>query len=107
MARDRWRAMILIPWVSLPLVAGAYAAFWSRLPESVAVQFDFSGAVSNRMSRGVLVASELAILMFVLANYTFRLWSRRREESNRLIITYYVAVLIILAVFIGILKYNL
>jgi hypothetical protein len=103
----RWRRLILFPWVSLPLVAGIYVALWDRLPERLTVQVSTSGEPTNTMSRGVLLAFETALLAFVLANYSFRLWGRRREDSKKLIITYYIAVVIVTAVFLWILKHNL
>lgn len=98
--------LILLPWLALPLVVGAYLALWDRLPQRVAVKFDWSGAASDWMGRGALLGFEALILLFVLAQYTFKLL-REPNASRWVLISYYAGIAIITTVFLAVLKYNL
>ena len=106
MTVKKWHVLILLPWISLPIVLAGYAVFWSRLPERLAVHFDFSGAANGWMSRNQSVVVNIAILLFVLANFTFKLWGRESGDSMKTMVAYYAAVIIIAGVFLAILKYN-
>jgi uncharacterized membrane protein len=101
------RILILLPWLALPLTLGCYAALWSRLPADLAVQFDSSGAVTNALSRTTSLLLDSAILLFVLGQFTFRLWRADGSDRRGGVVTYYVAVIFITGVFLAILKYNL
>lgn len=104
----RGLALILLPWLALPLVAGAYLAAWERLPERVAVKFDWSGAAAEWMSRGALLGLEAGVLLFVLAQYTFKLLREPSPGDSRwVVVSYYAVVVFVAAVFLGILVYNL
>jgi uncharacterized membrane protein len=102
-----WRILILLPWLALPLLLGCYAALWSRLPAELAVQFDLSGAVTNSLSRMTTLLLNTAILLFVLGQFTLRLWNANGRDRRALAVTYYVAVIFVTVVFLVILKFNL
>lgn len=99
-------ALVLLPWLALPLVAGVHLALWDRLPERMAVKFDTSGAAGDWMGRGMLLGFEAVILLFVLAQYTFKLL-REPNASRAVLLSYYAGILIITAVFLAVLKFNL
>ena len=105
----RGLALILLPWLALPLVAGVHLALWDRLPERVAVKFDWSGAATDWMSRGKMLVFDLCVLLFVLAQYTFKLLRRDPSEGRSLwvVVSYYAGIGIITTVFLGVLLYNL
>ncbi|HEY1403581.1 MAG TPA: hypothetical protein VGB05_05605 [Pyrinomonadaceae bacterium] len=101
------RIIILLPWIALPLTLGCYAVLWSRLPAELAVQFDSSGAVTNSLSRMSSLLLDSAILLFVLGQFTFRLWGASGRDMRAVVAAYYGAAIFIMAVFLAILKYNL
>lgn len=108
MTEKTGRILILLPWLALPLIVGCYAVLWSRLPAELAVQFDWSsGAVANTLGRTQSLLLDAAVLLFVLGQFTFRLWGTSGRDMRAVFVTYYVAVIFITAVFLGILKYNL
>ncbi|HEX8632737.1 MAG TPA: hypothetical protein VF703_01145 [Pyrinomonadaceae bacterium] len=107
MSGRNWRIMILLPWLALPLTLGCYAVLWSRLPATLAVQFDQSGAVTNSLGRTPSLLLDTALLTFVLGQFTFRLWSFGGRELRAVVVAYYGAVVFITTIFLAILKYNL
>ena len=107
MSEKNWRILILVPWLALPLVVGCYAALWSRLPAELAVKFDWSGAVADTLGRTQSLLLKTAILLFVLGQFTLRLWGTAARDMRAAVVTYYLAIIFITAVFLSILKYNL
>jgi hypothetical protein len=108
MTEKNGRILILLPWLALPLVVGSYAVLWSRLPAELAVKFDISsGAVTDTLGRTQSLLFDAAILLFVLGQFTYRLWGTSGRDMRAVVVAYYVAIIFITAVFLGILKYNL
>jgi hypothetical protein len=107
MSEKNWRILILLPWLALPLLVGCYAASWSRLPAEIAVQFSLSGKVTNSFGRTQTLLLNSAILLFVLARFTLKLWGAGKRGTRALMLTYYVAVVFITTIFLFILKFNL
>ena len=108
MTEKNGRIMILLPWLALPLVVGCYALLWSRLPAELGVKFDLSsGAVTDTLGRTQSLLLDAAVLLFVLCQFTYRLWGASGRDMRAVVVTYYVAVIFITTVFLGILKYNL
>jgi hypothetical protein len=108
MIEKNWRVLILLPWLALPLLFGCYAVLWSRLPAELAVQFDLSsGAVTNTHGRTTTLLFDAAVLLFVLGQFTFRLWGASGRDMRAVMATYYVATIFIMTIFLGILKFNL
>ena len=102
------RTVILLPWLALPVVAGLHLYVWDRLPEQLAVHFDSSGAANGWMGRGTMLAVEIGILLFVLAQYTWKILREPGQDAAPAVfVTYYAAVGIITAVFLAILKFNI
>lgn len=102
------RILILLPWLALPLVVGSYAVLWSRLPAELGVKFDLSsGAVTDTLGRTQSLLLNAAVLLFVLCQFTYRLWGTGGRDMRAVVAAYYAAVIFITAVFLGILKYNL
>lgn len=107
MTGKKQRIIILLPWLALPLLFGCYAVLWMRLPAELAVQFDSSGAVTNSLGRTASLLLDTAILLFVLGQFTLRLWGGNGRDGRAGVVTYYVAVIFIMTVFLAILKFNL
>lgn len=101
------RLLLLLPWLSLPLVAATHLLLWDRIPGRLAVQFDANGAVSNWMTRGQSLAFDLAILLFILVAGTLKLRSRGEDEQLSGLVILNVSVLFVVLVFLGLLKYNI
>lgn len=102
------RVVIFLPWLSVPLMAALYFAVWDRLPARLAVHFNSSGAADGWMSRETMLAVSLGILLFVLAQYTWKLWREAGPNASRSVfVIYYAAIGIVTTVFLAILKFNL
>ena len=103
-----WRILILLPWLALPLMLGCYALLWSRLPDKLAVKFDLSsGEVVDTLGRMPSLLLDSAILLFVLGQFTFRLWGTGGRDKGAVVAAYYGATIFITTIFLAILKYNL
>ncbi|HEX7313950.1 MAG TPA: hypothetical protein VF297_08505 [Pyrinomonadaceae bacterium] len=101
------RLLLLLPWLSPPVLAGAYLLLWDRIPERIAVQFDSSGAVTNSMTRGQSLAFSLAVLVFIIVMSTFRLRRRERDEQTSGLLILNASVFFVMLIFFGLLKYNI
>jgi len=101
------RLLTFLPWLSLPLVAAVHMLWWNRIPGQLAVQFDASGAVSNWMTRGQSLAFDLALLLFILVTSTLKLRRQSQDEQRSGLILLNAAVLFVMLVFFGLLKYNI
>ncbi len=73
MTRRGWRTLVLLPWLALPLVVGAHALLWERLPARVAVHFSTSGAPNGWMSRGGSLLFDACVLFFLLSMFSWKL----------------------------------
>jgi hypothetical protein len=101
------RRLVLLPWASIPLLLLTYLLTWSRLPDRLVTQVDWLGNPTGSMTRGQSLIFELATLAIVLSSFTMKL---RVEGTNRLkkrLVTYYIAVGLILVIFEGMMLYNL
>ena len=106
---DRTRSLlVLLPWLSVPALVAGFAATWQMLPPRLAVHFDAGGAPNGWMSRGQFAAFAVVILVFVLANFTLKLFSgREAEKFNVRLLFYYAGTVIVLGVFLVILRHNM
>ena len=104
----RRRALILLPWLSLPVVVVSFLVLWERVPERLAVHFDSSGAANGWMSRWQFLAFSVGVLVFLIANFSWKLLSGR-DDGNVLLrmIYYYAGTIIVTGVLLAVLKYNL
>ena len=105
------RLLMILPWLSVPLLLAAYLLLWDSIPERMAVHFDLSGAPNGWMSRGGSLAFDLGILLFVLCVSSWKLYGRGRVESRAQTLAqlalFNAAVALMTAVFLGLLKYNI
>ena len=101
------RLLLLLPWLSLPLVAAAHLLLWDRIPERLAVQFDSTGAVTNWMTRGQSLAFDLALLAFILVTGTFKLRRQNQNEQPTALLILNATVLFVTLLFLALLKYNI
>jgi hypothetical protein len=101
------RYLIALPWLALPLLLGSYLLLWDKLPAVLAVQFDSNGNPTNTMRKGLALALECALLLFVLLKYSLRLWDGERHQSRLELVVDYIAVLLMSGVFQIILRFNL
>ena len=101
------RLWLLLPWLSLPLVAAVYLLLWDRIPDRLAVQFDSAGNVNSWMTRGQSLAFDLAILLFILVTASLEMRRQSPTERKTHLALLYLAVLFVTLVFFGLLKYNI
>ena len=101
------KLLLLLPWLSLPLVTAVYLLLWDRIPERLVTHFDPAGNPNGSMTRGQSLAFDLAVLLVVLvaANLKFRGQEPRERNTNLVILL--LAVTFATLVFLGILKYNI
>lgn len=100
------RVLLLLPWGSVPLVLAAHGLVWERLPERVAVHFSWDGTPNGWMTRGQSLGFDVAVLLFVLLTYNWKIHGRGPKESPGLLATFNLAVLLLTLIFLGLLKYN-
>jgi uncharacterized membrane protein len=106
MGINRSRNLILIPWLSLPIMLASYLLLWNRLPSEIAVHFTSSGKPDSLMSRGQSLLFDLITLLIVLSIGSWKLWPRN-HHPERILIGYYFAIVTMTIVFVGIMVYNL
>ena len=102
------RALVLLPWLSLPVVLVTFYALGDRVPERLAVHFDTSGEVNGWMSRWQFFAFSVGLLLVLLVSLGWKLRAGRADASFYVrMISYYAGTLILTGVVLFVLKYNL
>ena len=101
------RLLLLLPWLSLPLVAAVHLLLWDRIPEQLVVHFDLAGRPNGWMTRGQSLTFDLAVLLFMLvaSNLKFRRQEPSERNTNLVILT--LAVTLVTLIFFGLLRYNI
>lgn len=99
------RNLILIPWLSLPIMLASYLLFWTRMPSEIAVHFTSSGKPDGLMSRGQSLLFDLVTLLIVLSICSWKL-RHRANHPERSLVRYYFAIVAMTIIFLGILVYN-
>ena len=105
MGVKRSRNLILIPWLSLPIMLASYLLLWNRMPSEIAVHFTSSGKPVTLMSRGQSLLFDLVTLLIVLSICSWKLWQSNNHPER--ILGYYFAIVAMTIIFLGILLYNL
>jgi len=100
------RPLVLLPWLSVPIILASYLLLWSRIPAEIAVQFTASGQPVTFMSRAQALLFSLITLLLVLAICSWQLW-RREHNPERILVRYYVAIVAMTIIYLGILLYNI
>ena len=101
------RNLILIPWLSFPVVLASYLLLWSRLPSQIAVHFTSSGNPVTLMSREQSLLFDLITLLLVLSISSWQLWRRKDNKFQRGLVRYYFAIVTITIISLGILLFNI
>jgi len=73
--------LLVLPWLSLPVVASVYLLLWDRMPERLVVHFDPMGRPAGSMTRVQSFVFDLAVLLVMLAGSHFKM--RRQEPPER------------------------
>ena len=101
------RVLLLLPWLSLPLVVAVYLLLWDRLPEHMTIQLDRAFRPTSLTTRGQSLAIDLAILLFILVTGNLKLRREAGVERNATLGVMLLAVTFITLVFFGLLIYNI
>jgi len=93
-ARDL--ALILLPWLALPVVAWLLFDAREALPDRVAVHFGLDGSPDRWVSQGTFTASSLVLLAAMLALFSVRsLRARGGARFYAMLASQYVLVAVI------------
>ena len=103
---NRFHNLVLVPWLSLPIVLASYLLLWSRIPSEIAVHFTSSGNPVTLMSRERALLFDLIILLIVLSLGSWKLW-KHDNSPERILVRYYFAIGALSIIFLGILFYNI
>ena len=106
MNANRFRNLVLVPWLSLPIILASYLLLWSRIPSEIAVHFTSSGNPNTLMSREQSLLFDLVTLLIVLSVCSWKLW-KRDSKPERILVRYYFAIVTMTIIFLGVLLYNI
>ena len=106
MSVNRLRHLVLIPWLSLPIILAGYLLLWHRMPSNIAVHFTSSGSPVTLMSREQALLFSLTTLLLVLSICSWKLW-RRNNHPERILVRYYFAIVAMTIIFLAVLLYNI
>ena len=106
MSVNRFRNLILIPWLSLPIMLASYLLLWNRMPSEIVVHFTSSGNAVTLMSRRQSLLFDLVTLLIVLSICSWKLWRRGRQPERNLL-GYYFGIVVMMIIFLGIMFYNI
>lgn len=101
------RLLLLLPWLSLPLVAAVYALLWERIPEHLITHFDPAGRPNGSMTRGQSLVFDLAVLLVILVGTNLRIRRQAPRERNTKLILLFLAVTFATLLFFEVLRYNI
>lgn len=105
MTVNRLRNLVLIPWLSLPIILASYLLLWSRIPLEIAVHFTSSGKPVTLMSRGHALLFDLITLLIVLSICSRKL-RKHNDNPERILVRYYFGIGAMTIIFLGILLAN-
>jgi hypothetical protein len=101
------KVLLLLPWLSLPLVASAYLLLWDRIPARLVTHFDPAGRPNGSMTRGQSLVFELAVLLIILVGSNLKMRGQSPTERNTNLVILCIAVAFATLVFLSILTYNI
>jgi membrane-anchored protein YejM (alkaline phosphatase superfamily) len=107
MNTNHLRNLILVPWLSVPVVLTGYLFFFNRLPSQLAVHFTSSGNTVTLMSRERFLLFALVTLLLVLSIGSWQLWRRKKRDNQRVLVRHYFATVVLTSIFLGILLSNI
>ena len=101
------RLLLILPWLSLPLVAAVYLLLWDRLPERLVVNLDRALRPTISATRGQSLACDLFILLFLLVTGSLKMRREAGVERNATLGVMLLAATFLTLVFVGLLLYNM
>lgn len=101
------RLLLLLPWLSLPLVAAFYLLLWDRIPERLAVHFARMGNPNVWMTRGQSFAFDLGLLLIILVTGNLKMRNDTPFERDATLGVMLLAVIFATLVCCGLLVYNI
>ena len=106
MEGKRLRNLILIPWLSVPIILASYLLLWNRIPSEIAVHFTASGGSDTLMSRTQSLLFDLITLLLVLTIGSWILLKRNLNPERNLV-GYYFAIVAMTIIDFAVLLYNI
>jgi hypothetical protein len=106
MESKRLHNLILIPWLSVPIVLAGYLLLWNRIPSQLAVHFTPSGTPVTLMSRSQSLLFDLITLLLVLTISSWILL-KRTIYLERILVRYYFGIGAMTFIFLAVLLYNI
>lgn len=102
----RAQKLVLIPWLSLPIVLISQAALWDRMPPAIAVHFTSSGRPVTLMSRAGFLLFSIITLLIVLVVCSWKLRKADDGSSSGMLLRYYFTVIVMVFIYAGVLICN-
>ncbi len=81
MNRARWKTLVAMMWLALPLIALSYWRVWDRLPAQLATHFDAAGHPNGWMTREKSLTFALVSIAVMLTVFTVVLTQVRKGET--------------------------
>jgi hypothetical protein len=106
MEGKRLRNLILIPWLSVPIILASYLLLWNRIPSEIAVHFSLSGDRVTLMSRTQSLLFDLITLLLLLTIGSLILL-KRNINPERILVRYYFAIVAMTIISLAVLLYNI
>ena len=106
MEGKRLHNLILIPWLSVPIVLASYLLLWNRIPSQIAVHFTASGDPVTLMSRTQSLLFDLITLLLLLTIGS-RILLKRNINPERILVRYYFGIVAMTIIFLAVLLYNI
>ena len=106
MEGKRLHNLILIPWLSVPIVLASYLLLWNRIPSQIAVHFTASGDPVTLMSRTQSLLFDLITLLLLLTIGS-RILLKRNLNLERILVRYYFGIVAMTIIFLVVLLYNI
>ena len=106
MEGKRLHNLILIPWLSVPIILASYLLLWNRIPSEIAVHFTASGDPVTLMSRTQSLLFDLITLLLLLTIGS-RILLKRNINLERILVRYYFGIVAMTIIFLAVLLYNI
>lgn len=101
------KLLLVLPWLSLPLVAAFYLVLWDRIPALIHVHFARMANPNVWITRGQSLAYDLGLLLLILVTGNLKMRRDTAFERDATLGTMLLAVTFAALACCGLLVYNI